>query len=119
MPFTKKPGAPKRWTRKIAKTVGDKPKAAAAGLVAAAAASVAAVRMARHKSNGTEFHVRADADNGWILTRDRDKDAIERFDRKGKAVTAGRNMAKASRPSVLVVHSADGKVGRKHSYAAN
>jgi hypothetical protein len=119
MPFMKKTGAPKRWTRKITMAVGGKPTATAAGLMAAAAASVAAVRMARQKDNGTEFHVRADGDAGWILTRDREKDPIDRFDRKGKAVTAGRNLAKAARPSVLVVHGADGKVGRKHSYGAN
>lgn len=117
MPFTKKPSAPKRWTRKITKTVGRKPKAAAAGLVAAAAAGVAAVRVARQRVNGTELHVRAEGDSGWIITRDRESDAIERFDRKGKAVAAARKLAKESRPSVLVVHGADGKVGRKHTYA--
>lgn len=118
MPFTKKTSTPRRWTRKITRAVGDRPKAAAAGLAAAAAASVAAVRMARQRVNGTELHVRADSDSGWVITRDRETDAIERFDRKGKAVAAARKLAKASRPSVLVVHGADGKVGRKHSYAA-
>lgn len=119
MPFTKKTSAPRRWTRKITKAVGDKPKTAAASLVAAAAASVAAVRMARQRVDGTELHVRADSDSGWIITRDREADAIERFDRKGKAVAAARKLAKASRPSTLVVHGLDGKVGRKHTYAAN
>jgi hypothetical protein len=121
MQLRKRERAPRRLARTIADTVSDHSRAAkttAAGLVAAAA-GVAAVRFVRHRGNGAVFHVRADGDQGWVVTRDPDDAPLERFDAKRRAITAGREAAKESRPSVLMIHGIDGKVGRKHVYAAH
>lgn len=120
MPFLKKraSGRMTKTMKAIPRLVREEPvKAAAAGIVAAAA-GVLAVRKIRNSDGDDALHVRASDGSGWVLTRGNSTEPLERFERKRQAVEAGRELAK-SRAGTLLIHRSNGTIARRHVFQAN
>ncbi|MEZ4416674.1 MAG: DUF2188 domain-containing protein [Gemmatimonadota bacterium] len=105
--------------RPAARNGAGKAVVAAAGIAALGAAGVVTARALRQRrSNGAEpgttFRLEADAEGGWILTRDGGDD--QRFGNKRQALRAARDVAASAHPSRLIIHRTDGRVQRTHTY---
>lgn len=107
-----------RISDQVPDVVTDRPKtmaAGAVGVVAAAAGLLVARRRGKAGSGETALHVHPD-EAGWVIRKDDAKTPLESFERKCDAVRAARQIAAEQRPSSLIIHGADGKVSRTHTY---
>jgi hypothetical protein len=55
-------------------------------------------------------------DDGWALQRAGGDQALRRFDTKQTALDTSRTMMDEMKPTVLVVHRADGTIEAQHTY---
>lgn len=88
--------------------------AAALGVAAAAAAGVAAYKTFAGKQRKV-FHLMPH-EEGWQVTRAGEDSPEAVHDRKRKARSAARDLARANEPSQLVIHRADGTIQTVHTY---
>lgn len=86
-----------------------------AGAAAAAATGIAAAAARRMMKPNVVYHVAADGDE-WTLMAEGAKRASSRHATKKDAISAGRELANAKKPSRLVIHKSDGTVQRTHEY---
>jgi len=91
--------------------------ATVAGLAAAGAAGLVAVKLWRNATNGAaRFHVVPRDSEGWALTAEGDDQPLDTFDVKRDAVKRARRTAAEAAPAELVIHAADGTIQQSHSY---
>ncbi len=54
--------------------------------------------------------------NGWQVKRQGSDETEWLVDNKDNAVTHARDLAKANRPSQIIIHTRDGKIETEHTY---
>lgn len=103
----------------LASTVGA---AAAAGVAGVALAALRKKDPAHSTDSDavTVFHVKPDTSgSGWAVATESSDQPQGRYDTKREAVGQARDLVRQAQPSRLVIHGADGKVQRHHSYGTD
>lgn len=63
----------------------------------------------------TTYDVSPDGPNRWTINK-RGQGPVDSFERKREAVSSARKLAKAQKPSQVVVHKRDGSIGFEFTY---
>jgi len=110
----------RRQTSRVGDKLSSTPGALAAGAVGVTVAAVLGVAAARRVKNDaiTAIHVVPNGNSGWAIKADAEDRELGTQRRQRDAVSEGRVLARERRPSILVVHRTDGRVGRTYRYPA-
>lgn len=109
-----------KQTSRVGDTLSSAPGALAAGAIGVTLAAVVGVAAARrvNEDDPTAIHVVPNGDSGWAIKAAGEEGELDHRQRKRDAVSEGRVLARERRPSILVVHRADGRAGRTYRYPA-
>ncbi len=96
--------------------MADTKKIIAGAVAAAATAGLVAAAAKRMLGNDAGVYYVIPAEEGWAVKSENAKRVASRHETKKPAVAAGRELARANRPSRLVIHKQDGEIQRVHDY---